>query len=174
MGFSTLGKPMKANALSDNSVKAIHRTAESLAETDQWVEEIESALSQVQEKLAKVEEAAGQGDQQLAQEVSLVHQGVDRQARALSEMDQGVTEAFAQVKSGHEDVTRYVLDLEKKIYLAQDNVQELSKFLEAVEKRIDSLPPPPPAPVIPTHDRLWSAIYLMGLVLAVEIFTRFI
>jgi small-conductance mechanosensitive channel len=173
MGFSTLGKPTKANVISDNSVKALHRTAASLEETDQWVEEIESSLSVAAARLDELAEKVAQGDQQSAKEISLVHQRVDEQAQVISEMDQGVSEAFEQVSAGHQDVTRYVLEMEKKIYQAQDNVQELSKLLDAAEKRLaDRIAnlPPPPTPL--SRKWLWAAIGSLGALTIADIVVR--
>jgi len=160
MGFSTLGKPTKANVINDNSVKALHRTAASLEETDQWVGGIEQAQQMAQAQLEAVAEKVAQGDQQLAKEVSLVHQRIDEQAQALSEMDQGVSAAFDQVTAGHQDVIKYVLDLEKKIYLAQDNVQELSQYLDDVKEVIKRQPSPP------SQRPLWYAVGVVGASMA--------
>lgn len=165
MGFSTLGKPTKANVINDNSVKALHKTAASLEETDQWVEGIEQAQQAVKDQLEAIAEKVALGEQLLSNEILRLDRRVDEQAHEYSEMDQSVSAAFGQVDSGHQDVIKYVLEMEKKIYLAQDNVQELSKYLDDVKELIIKQPAPP------SQRPLWYAVGAVGgLVLAVIVY----
>jgi septal ring factor EnvC (AmiA/AmiB activator) len=152
MGFSVIGKPSKAAAVNDNSVKAIGAVSTLADKLDNRLFEVERRLEDYRTKFADTH-----------QQVSLLGDGVDENrvsldalAQAHADLDSGLGAAFGAIKDERDEIIKLIGQMERRIRDTQTGVQDVATDVSKVDARIPNVPP------VLSHVRLWCAIVGLG------------